>query len=69
MFNKVFVINNIQILAVYETLINYYTIKCTTNYMSVVKKTKIMLFFVSLCIFQILYKMVFFTIITVIPAE
>ena len=61
-------INNLWIVAVYEILINYYTIKCTTNYMSVINKTEIILDFVSAYIFHILYKMVFF-VITVIPAR
>ena len=39
----------------YEILINYSTIKCTTNYMSVANKTEINSFFVSACIFHILY--------------
>ena len=68
-FNKIFIINNLRILAAYGILINYYTIKCTTNYMSVVNKTEIILFFVSACIFHILYKMAFFAIITVIKIK
>ena len=31
--------NNLRIFAAYGILINYYTRKCTTNYMSVVNKT------------------------------
>ena len=57
--NKIFAINNLPILAAYEILINYYIIKCTTNYMSMVNKTEI--FFLSTSIFL--------AVITVIQAE
>ena len=39
-FNEIFVINNLRILTAYEILINYYTMECITNYMSMVNKTK-----------------------------
>jgi len=45
LFDKILVNNNFLLLHAYEILINYYTIKCTTTYISTVNKTKIISFF------------------------